>query len=314
MIEGANITDHLDEFNQLLTKLDAIDAEIKEEDKAILLLVSLPPSYEHQNHYHMNNRTTLMYEKYTLKLDEVVATLISHASMRKESENISDERIMVASNHGRDRGRTTKRKGGFKPKGSDKVKSNSEDATVIENCMDSEGEVVTVSLGTVNKVVTVGTVRFCMHDGRILKLTRVLAHARLEEKSNKMLDLQGCKFLSSDGGLEVVKRGDWALMRGTKVGKKEGQLLVLQEEVLCKETGLVDKAKRSLRKKVSFTPNLVSGGGRAQKRGEMEPCQIAKTLDRLEYTAFQNSFWVKNWLESADSLYVARWPHVFGFC
>ena len=93
--------DHLDESNWLL---------MKEEDKATLLLVSLLPSYEHL-------RTTLMYEKDNLKLDEVVPTLISHASMRKESENILDERIMVGSNHGRDRGRTTKRKGGFKPKG-----------------------------------------------------------------------------------------------------------------------------------------------------------------------------------------------------
>ena len=40
MSEGANLMDHLDEFNKLLTNLDAINAKIEEEDRATLLLVS----------------------------------------------------------------------------------------------------------------------------------------------------------------------------------------------------------------------------------------------------------------------------------
>lgn len=41
MFKGANIIDHLDEFNQLTTELGAICAKIEEEDKEILLLVLL---------------------------------------------------------------------------------------------------------------------------------------------------------------------------------------------------------------------------------------------------------------------------------
>lgn len=41
MTDGANLMDHLDEFNRLVTELEAIGGKIKEEDKAILFFVSL---------------------------------------------------------------------------------------------------------------------------------------------------------------------------------------------------------------------------------------------------------------------------------
>ena len=61
MTEEANFMEHLDEFKRLFTELEAISVKIKEEDKVIIVLVSLPPSYE-------NLRTTLMYVKDTLGL------------------------------------------------------------------------------------------------------------------------------------------------------------------------------------------------------------------------------------------------------
>ena len=85
--------------------------KIDDEDKAVILLVSLPPSYEHL-------RTTLMYGKDTLRIHEVVAALLSHESIRKkESENYSEERVMFASDGGLVRGRTTERRAGSKPRG-----------------------------------------------------------------------------------------------------------------------------------------------------------------------------------------------------
>ncbi|KAL7224792.1 hypothetical protein ACSBR1_026138 [Camellia fascicularis] len=106
MREGVNFMEHLDEFNQVLMELDAISAKIEEEDKAILLMVSLPPSYEHV-------RTTLMYEKNTLELDEAVTALISHETLRKrESDESSSKRNMVSSDNGPSRGRTMEKHGG----------------------------------------------------------------------------------------------------------------------------------------------------------------------------------------------------------
>ena len=98
--ERGSFADHLDEFNRLRTELKAIDAKIPKEDKSIVLLVSLPSSYEHP-------RTTLMYGKDTLGFDEVVASLLSHETLRrKENDEASEERVMVASNSGEARGRS----------------------------------------------------------------------------------------------------------------------------------------------------------------------------------------------------------------
>ena len=72
---------------------------------------------------------------------------------------------------------------------------------------------------TVNKVVGVGTVRFRIHDGSILKLTELWHVLCLRKNliSLRMLNSQGCTFLSSDRVLEVFK-GEWVMLQGTKVG------------------------------------------------------------------------------------------------
>jgi len=46
MVESTSIRSHLDEFNSLITDLKSLDVKIEDEDKAILLVVSLPPSYK----------------------------------------------------------------------------------------------------------------------------------------------------------------------------------------------------------------------------------------------------------------------------
>ena len=110
MPEGANLTEYLDEFNRLIMELDTIGVKTEVEDKAIILLVSLPSSYEHL-------RTTLLYGKDTLGLDKVVATLISHEAMKKkESSKYLEGNAMVASKNEQGRGRSNDRRGRYKSK------------------------------------------------------------------------------------------------------------------------------------------------------------------------------------------------------
>ncbi|XXG80321.1 hypothetical protein AAC387_Pa09g1227 [Persea americana] len=64
MMEGSWLLEHLNEFNRIVTQLLSIDVKNEGQDKALLFFSSLPPLYEHMV-------ITLMYEKYTLEIDEV---------------------------------------------------------------------------------------------------------------------------------------------------------------------------------------------------------------------------------------------------
>jgi len=64
MKEGTPILQHLNIFNRILSDLLALEIKLEEEDKDLLLLSSLPLSYDHL-------ATTIMYNKETLELEDV---------------------------------------------------------------------------------------------------------------------------------------------------------------------------------------------------------------------------------------------------
>ena len=47
MKEGTPVSDHLDEFNKIFLDLKNIECKVEDEDHALILLCSLPPSFEH---------------------------------------------------------------------------------------------------------------------------------------------------------------------------------------------------------------------------------------------------------------------------
>ena len=63
-------------FNKILSDLLALDVRLEEEDKALLLLFSLPSSYDHL-------ATTIMYDKETLELEDVRQMLQNNELMKK---------------------------------------------------------------------------------------------------------------------------------------------------------------------------------------------------------------------------------------
>ncbi len=70
-----SISKHLNEFNKIICQLTSIGSKLEEEDKALILLSSLPSSYEHL-------MTTLLYGNDSIDLEEVTITLLSN-EMRK---------------------------------------------------------------------------------------------------------------------------------------------------------------------------------------------------------------------------------------
>ena len=70
MKEGTVMKDHLDEFNKLILDLENVSIILEDEDMALILLSSLPDSYEHFV-------DTLLYGRQTLTLKDVKNALES---------------------------------------------------------------------------------------------------------------------------------------------------------------------------------------------------------------------------------------------
>jgi len=63
MVEGTPIQSHLNEFNSILLDLENIDIKIDDEDKVVLLVVSLPSTYKHFKEIMLyGNNDTLSFE------------------------------------------------------------------------------------------------------------------------------------------------------------------------------------------------------------------------------------------------------------
>nr|GEX56483.1 retrovirus-related Pol polyprotein from transposon TNT 1-94 [Tanacetum cinerariifolium] len=83
MHPGKSQYGHIDEFHKLVGDLAAIDTIISDEDQAILLLTSLPSSYD-------NFVETLLYGRDNLKLEDVLATL-NYRELQKMTEERGDD-------------------------------------------------------------------------------------------------------------------------------------------------------------------------------------------------------------------------------
>nr|GEU96103.1 retrovirus-related Pol polyprotein from transposon TNT 1-94 [Tanacetum cinerariifolium] len=70
MPAGRKISEHIDEFNKIVLDLANIEVKFEDEDLALLLLTSLPASYEHF-------MDTLLYGREALTLKDMMATLNS---------------------------------------------------------------------------------------------------------------------------------------------------------------------------------------------------------------------------------------------
>ena len=80
MENGSSISDHVDAFKWIILDLKEINVKIDDENKAMILLFSLPSSYEHLVN-------TIMYGRQTLSMVDVKETLSSKAATKKETSH-----------------------------------------------------------------------------------------------------------------------------------------------------------------------------------------------------------------------------------
>ena len=117
MQEGSDLTQHLNTFNQVMVDFGKLDLKLEDVDKAMILLCSLPSSYEHV-------KTTLTCGRETITLEETMSALVSHNQRRMADQENSQADGLVAykgKDH-EDRGRRQNRQHGGKRGGRSKSK------------------------------------------------------------------------------------------------------------------------------------------------------------------------------------------------
>ncbi|TXG55684.1 hypothetical protein EZV62_020940 [Acer yangbiense] len=100
--KGTPMIEHLNNYSKILAYLQNLDVEIIDEDKSLLLLNSLPDTYEHLT-------TTLLYGKDEVKFIDVSNALVNNEYRKKDQLDHRDsasEALTVA------RGRTNNRRSG----------------------------------------------------------------------------------------------------------------------------------------------------------------------------------------------------------
>src|SRR3954469_16360636 len=105
MAEGAPILQHLNDFNKIVSDLLALEVKMEEEDKALILLSSLPPSYDHLV-------TTILYGKETLELEDVRVMLVNNELMKRMDPAQESSGLVVGS--GKSKGPKKEKKSSFK--------------------------------------------------------------------------------------------------------------------------------------------------------------------------------------------------------
>ncbi|CAA0835646.1 Uncharacterized mitochondrial protein AtMg00810 [Striga hermonthica] len=119
MQEGTDLGQHVNIFNQVVTDLASLEAKIEDEDKAMILLCLLPPSYEHMV-------TTLTYGKETIKTEEITSALLAHNQQKQKSGESSSQSDSLCVKGNQDRGRKHVRENSgnrkFRSKSRDKSK------------------------------------------------------------------------------------------------------------------------------------------------------------------------------------------------
>ncbi|KAH9782991.1 hypothetical protein KPL71_009148 [Citrus sinensis] len=191
MKDGTILKDHLDEFNKLILDLENVNIDLEDEDRALILLSSLPDSYEHFV-------DTLLYGRQTLTLKDVKNALESKDLKRRtygkdlnpaESLKESNGKAVIASE--------------------DEGISDDADVFIVTEKQPS-GEWILDSAG-------IGTINIRMFDGieRDLKQVRYVPELKRNLISLGVMDQASCSIKAENGNLHIEENG-LVIMKGIR--------------------------------------------------------------------------------------------------
>ncbi|KAH7557807.1 hypothetical protein JRO89_XS11G0223600 [Xanthoceras sorbifolium] len=119
MKEGGDVIAHLNDFNWCISDLIRVNVKYEEDDKALLLLRSLPDSFKHF-------RTTLFFGKDTLECDAIISDIISYVKMNNASEREAQGEGFLTKESS-ERGRTKERT----PMPEEEVNKNDDEKRIV---------------------------------------------------------------------------------------------------------------------------------------------------------------------------------------
>ncbi|KAJ4719063.1 Retrovirus-related Pol polyprotein from transposon TNT 1-94 [Melia azedarach] len=246
MQECMPLRDHLDQLNTILLELRNIDVKVEDEDAALILLVSLPLSYE-------NFVQSFIVGKDTVSLEEVRSSLHTRELRHKATGTGADNQAagLVASGsygHGNSGKKKFKKPVSKGPKPNDVCNyytNSEEDIALVADehtdhndvwILDSgasyhicsrrewfttyeqvDGGNISMANSSVCKAVGIGSIKIRTHDGKFCTLNDV-RHVPLMTKnliSLSMLDNKGFSFQGEGGVLHVCKSSN-VVLKGVK--------------------------------------------------------------------------------------------------
>jgi hypothetical protein len=87
--EGTSMQSHLNEFNSIIVDIESLDVKIDDEDKAILLVVSLPPSFKHF-------KKIMLYGNHTsMSFENVKSNLLSKEKFDVDSRSEPKDKCLI---------------------------------------------------------------------------------------------------------------------------------------------------------------------------------------------------------------------------
>uniref|UniRef100_A0A2N9I9J1 Integrase catalytic domain-containing protein n=1 Tax=Fagus sylvatica TaxID=28930 RepID=A0A2N9I9J1_FAGSY len=222
--EGADLRQHINTFKQIISDMLRIDIKFEDEDKAMMLLTSLPASYEHLV-------TTLLYGKETLELEEVSGALLDHYQRKhKDSAESSGEGLVV---------KDSESDGDMLSVSSSTNGLNNSwlldsacsfHVTPHRNWFDTYRSINCGSVRMGNDatctIIGMGTIKIKMSDGvvRTLEKVRHIPDMRKNLISLGTLDSKGYSYKSKNGIMKVSK-GAMVVMTGQKISSNVYKLL-----------------------------------------------------------------------------------------
>ncbi|KAH9649112.1 hypothetical protein KPL70_025867 [Citrus sinensis] len=210
--EGSFLENHIDNFNRIILDLEDINVKLEDEDKAIILSSSLPPSYEHFV-------DTLLYRRQSITM----------VDCHKEGHFMKDypER--------KNKGKNGPKKNGDVVVALEKKDDDGYDSSSVLLAIGTQTNVM-MGNNSLCKVVGLGAIRLKMFDGVIRELSEVMHVPELKRNliSLGILDQMGCIIKMEFGVMKIIK---WSIV--IMKGAKNNGLYVLQGTTITRDVSVL---------------------------------------------------------------------------